>query len=89
MKTWYQMAKAEIAIIHANLPETATLAERKHALRPENRPYQFVVTSWGRKQWQRAQREYLARYGAKSDSEVPRKHLSPLERMMAKSGVRT
>lgn len=86
MTTWREEAEAEIARLVADLPADATIAERKAALRPDNRPYKFVVTSWGRKSWQRAQREYLAKFGPKSDAEIPARHLSPLERMMAKAG---
>lgn len=86
MRTWCEEAKAHIARLTASLPDDATLGERKQALRPNNRPHQFVVTSWGRKSWQRAQKEYLAQFGPKSDASVPPRHLSPLERMMARAG---
>lgn len=89
MTSWYEDAKAHIARLTATLPADASLGERKQALRPANRPHPFVVTSWGRKSWQRAQKEYLAQFGPKSDAQVRRTHLSPLERMMlrAKGGA--
>jgi hypothetical protein len=83
--TWYATAKWHIAKLTEELPADASLGERKQALRPNNRPHEFVVTSWGRKSWQRAQKDYLAQFGPKSDAQVPPKHLSPLERMMARA----
>lgn len=88
MTTWYDRARAVILSIHADLPADATLAERKKALR-ENYPFHPSM-SWPRKAWQKARRDYFARvvrapeYAARSQSQIPEKHLSPLERMMQK-----
>lgn len=62
-------------------PADLPLIERKRALRQIAGRF-HEGTSWGRKVWSKATHEYLARYGYKSDREVPRKHLSPMERMM-------
>ena len=82
--TWEEQATVIIAAIDATLLPDASIKERKRALLA-GKPYEYRVTSWGSKTWGRAQRKYLAKFGPKSDACVPPKHLSPLERLMAKS----
>ena len=82
--TWMDDARHLIAKIDAQIPADADLKTRKRALR-ENAWRLHQGTSWGKKVWSKAAREYLAKHGAKSDAAVPPKHLSPLERLMATS----
>ncbi|MER9217921.1 hypothetical protein NKI48_03150 [Mesorhizobium sp. M0644] len=85
---WMDRARSLIAALDAAMPADATIADRKRALR-ENAWRLHGGTSWGKKVWSKARREYLARHGERptSDAAVPVKHLSPLERMMAKSAA--
>ena len=84
MSTWGDIARARIAEVHASLPETATLAVRRAALRSA---YPFGVRRfWPYRAWCKAQRAYLASYTA-SGQAVPERHLSPLERLMRKGGA--
>jgi hypothetical protein len=83
--SWYAAAREHIAKIDAALPPEADLRLRKAALRAG---YPWGERAhWPYKMWCKAQREYLNRF-VKSDAQVPAKHLSPLERMMAR-GKRT
>ncbi len=85
MNDWYGTAKTVIAKVHETLPAAADLHTRHQAcLRAK--PWEFATTSWGRKVWARAQREYLVAYGyvpknaptpIKGQEMVPM--LSPLE----------
>lgn len=57
---WSRMARETIAKIHASLPEDATLAERKRALKDG---YPFGEREyWPYKAWCKAKRKYLARF---------------------------
>lgn len=80
---WSQHARETIQKVHASLPENATLDERKKALFDA---YPFGDRAmWPYKAWNKAKREYLAKF----DQSIPKpKHLSPLERQMARAGVR-
>lgn len=83
---WQYVASSVIAEVHKSLPSDADLKTRKRALR-QARPYEFRVTSWGRKVWAKHARNYLEKYGLeplamKRGNSLP---LSPLERMMQKS----
>lgn len=83
---WQYVASSVIAKVHKSLPSDADLKTRKRALR-QARPYEFRVTSWGRKVWAKHARNYLEKYGLeplamKRGNSLP---LSPLERMMQKS----
>jgi hypothetical protein len=85
MDDWYGTARAIIATVHETLPADADLHTRHQAcLRAK--PWEFATTSWGRKTWARAQREYLVRYGympktAAGKAGVPL--LSPLDKAKA------
>lgn len=82
MGYWLESARAAIKKAHVNIPDDATLEERKKAI--------FDAYPFGPRQyhpykmWCRAQKEYLRRYQA-SDADIPRAHLSPLERMMRRA----
>ncbi len=86
--TWMDEARAVIANVHAGLPADADVAARQRALRAAC-PGHFRDTSWGRKVWPKACKEYLKRFEpvAKSDVAIPASHLSPLERMMRRAGA--
>lgn len=81
--TWLDSANRLIAEIDKSLPADADIKTRKAALR-ENAWRLHGGTSWGKKVWSKATRAYLSRF-VKADTAVPVKHLSPLERLMAKS----
>lgn len=82
MQDWYGTAKAIIATVHQGLPPDADLTTRHQAcLRAK--PWEFATTSWGKKTWARAQREYLVKFGyvprtAVGSAGIPL--LSPLEK---------
>ena len=82
MSGWLEEARAAIRAAHANIPENASLEDRKKAI--------FDAYPFGPRQyhpyrmWCRAQREYLSRYDGSSAAVAP-KHLSPLERMMQRA----
>lgn len=84
---WRETAAHIIGEVHKSLPPNADIKTRKRAL-ADARPYEFRVTSHGRKTWGKAATAYLVKCGMK-----PRKpphepdHLSPLERMMKKAAV--
>jgi len=84
MNDWYGTAKHIIAGIDATLPADADLNARHQAC-IRGKPWEFATTSWGRKTWARAQREYLVRFGyvPKNAGTVPL--LSPLERAKARA----
>lgn len=55
---WAPAARAVIARVHAQLPENATLKERRKALRAVGGSF-HGGTCWGRKVWGRECRKYL------------------------------
>lgn len=59
---WGADARGFIADATKDLPETATLKERRAALRTVGTTY-HMGTSWGRKVWSRECRKYLERHG--------------------------
>jgi hypothetical protein len=60
---WSDHARAVIQRVHATLPETATLKERKAAI---DAAYPFGPRRyWPYKAWCKARRKYLERYGLK------------------------
>jgi len=62
MKSWYQKAQSVIADVHKSLPKDASLTDRGKALRDA---YPFGQRRYHPyKMWCKAQREYLALYGA-------------------------
>jgi hypothetical protein len=81
MNDWYGTAKAVISKAVADLPADADLATRREACL-KAKPHEFASTSWGRKVWARAQREYLVRYGyiPKTVLRAGEPLLSPLEK---------
>jgi hypothetical protein len=85
MNDWYGTAKLIISKVHDRLPAHADLATRREACL-KAKPHEFSSTSWGRKVWARAQREYLGRYGyvpKTPPAPPPAPMLSPLERQKA------
>ncbi len=88
MTSWYDQARATIAAVHAGLPKTATLDERKAAI---DSAYPFGDRAhWPYKAWLKARREYLAGWGYKPrpDSPDPLPLLSPLDRQKAEYEAR-
>lgn len=88
--TWSDGAWFTIDRVHQSLPEDATLEQRVKALKDAAWGF-HGGTSWGQKVWQRARREYLAKYGyrpktGKQAEALPL--LSPLDRMYQKAGVK-
>lgn len=85
--TWMDQARAVIKRYDSETPGTISLDDRKRALR-QLCPAHFRSTSWGRKVWPKAVKEYLKRFEpvAKSDAAIPAAHLSPLERTMRRAG---
>lgn len=81
--TWLDEARAVIKRYDAETPSNIPIEDRKRHLRQLCPPH-FRSTSWGRKVWPKACKEYLKRFEpvAKSDAAIPVGHLSPLERMM-------
>lgn len=83
MTTWEDQAKTIIASVHEDLPETATMEERRAACLAA-KPHEFASTSWGKKTWAKAQRAYLVKYGyvPKNAQPIPllAEVLSPLQR---------
>lgn len=75
--TWREVALRQIAAIHKDMPE-ATAEELRKALR--NRSCDFHGgTSWGRKVWPKACREYLvAHFGQVAAVKQKRVEDSPL-----------
>lgn len=85
MATWFDRAIDMIKRIDEALPAETSLEERQEVIQAH--AWRFHGgTSWGQKVWPKAKRHYFATtYKVKSDAQVPAKHLSPLERMMARS----
>jgi hypothetical protein len=85
MIDWQKTASSVIGEVHRNLPADADLAARKKALRAA-RPGLFAQTSWGQKVWAKHSRKYLEKFGLPPlKAKAVEQHLSPLERLMAKS----
>lgn len=63
MSVWRDRARSRIAELVKDLPEDATLKERRKALWGKGWPA-HGGTSWGRKMWGKEVRAYLARHGA-------------------------
>ena len=85
MNDWRATADAIMAEVDASLPADADLITRREAcLRAK--PYEFHVTSWGRKVWLKAQRAYLERYGLPPRVVPVDEMESPLERAMRRAG---
>lgn len=59
---WIEDARAAVREATRNLPEEATVQERKKALRAAGSLF-HGGTYWGRKKWGQAVREYLAGQG--------------------------
>ena len=59
---WQAAAKAFIAAIHADLPEDATLVQRRSALRKAAAGF-HMGTSHGKKTWSKHARAYLEKHG--------------------------
>lgn len=78
MNDWYGTAKAVIAKVHDKLPADADL-DTRHRACLKAKPHEFASTSWGRKVWARAQREYLVKFGYVPKT-APAEMLSPLDR---------
>lgn len=84
--TWMDEARAVIKRYDDEVPAATRLEVRKRHLRQICPPH-FRSTSWGRKVWPKACKEYLKKFEplAKSDAAIPASHLSPLERMMRRA----
>jgi len=62
MSAWIDRARVAVRAATANIPEAATLPQRRKVLRAAG--YNFHGgTYWGRKKWGQACREYLERHG--------------------------
>lgn len=62
MSVWRERARRLIAELTADLPEAATVKERRKSLWGKGwRAHQG--TAWGRKMWGQEVRKYLARHG--------------------------
>jgi hypothetical protein len=59
---WQAAAKAMIAGIHAELPDDATLVQRRSALRKAAAGF-HMGTSHGKKTWSKHARVYLEKHG--------------------------
>ncbi len=67
---WSDHARKVIALVHAGLPEAATLAERKAAV---DAAYPFGSRGyWPYKAWLKARRAYLVPYGYKPRTPIPK-----------------
>jgi len=85
MIDWQKTASSVIGEVHRNLPADADLATRKRALRGAC-PWEFASTSWVKKVWAKHSRKYLEKFGLPPlKAKAVEDHLSPLERLMAKS----
>lgn len=85
MIDWQKTAASVISEVHRSLPADADLQTRRKALRAA-KPYEFAVTSWGKKVWAKHQRKYLEKFGLPPlGAKAAQEHLSPLERLIAKS----
>jgi hypothetical protein len=82
MSRWADAARETIQTVHAALPDTATLAERRKAI---DAAYPFGMRQYSPyKSWLKARREYLVRFGYVPRNSPPE---SPLERMMRRAGA--
>jgi len=83
--TWADDARKIIREGTKDLPADIPLKERTAFVR-KLRPWQWDGMSWPYKAWCKAQREYLAQFQPKPNSQtaIPLQHLSPLERLMSK-----
>lgn len=80
MIDWQNAAAATIQEVDQAIPPDADLQARKRALNAA-RPYEFAVTSWGRKVWARHARKYLEKHGLPPLHQKPNLPLvSPLDR---------
>ena len=69
MGQWADVAKQTIDRVHSELPATATLAERKSAMRAA---YPFGEREYSPyKTWCKKQREYLRRFEPKTEKTAP------------------
>jgi hypothetical protein len=62
MSAWIDRARVAVRAATAAIPETATLPQRRSALRAAG-PGFHGGTYWGRKKWGQAVREYLEKHG--------------------------
>jgi hypothetical protein len=62
MSQWAEAARSLISKVHAGLDDSATLKDRRRALRAVG-PGFHGGTYWGRKVWGREVRKYLERHG--------------------------
>ena len=62
MSVWRDRARRLIAELTRDLPETATVTERRKALWGKGHPA-HGGTSWGRRMWGSQVRKYLGRHG--------------------------
>ncbi|EGF92457.1 hypothetical protein ABI_08930 [Asticcacaulis biprosthecium C19] len=62
MSYWRAACESLIAELVKDLPDDATMADRKAALKGKGWPA-HQNTSWGRKMWGRCCKEYLAKFG--------------------------
>lgn len=77
---WQKEAAATIARVDQIVGPHADLATRKKALNAA-RPYEFSVTSWGKKVWAKHSRKYLEKHGLPPLKPAPDAPLlSPLDR---------
>ena len=77
MGMWADVAKQTVERVHSELPATATLAERKDALRAA---YPFGEREYSPyKTWCKKQREYLRRFEPMTEKTAPL-FVSPLDR---------
>ena len=67
---WSKEARRLIGEVHASLPEGATLAERKAAIRSAF-PDSWRGYSWPYKAWLNARKAYLKRYEKPQPDETP------------------
>jgi hypothetical protein len=85
MRNWREEAESVLASVDASLPADADLTTRRQAcLRAK--PWEFHVTSWGRKVWAKAQRAYLEKHGLPKRVVPVEQMESPLERAMRRAG---
>mgnify|MGYP000137187158 CR=1 FL=1 len=60
---WQGEAAKLIAQVHAELPDSASLADRKKACREAGGWHFHGGTSWGKKVWAKHTRRYLEKFG--------------------------
>lgn len=86
MSEWRYRAWAIITEVDSQLPPTATVAERRAALR-EQSWYAHRGTSWGKKVWGRSVAIYLARHGASHRCRAPRQTPGQTDLFLTGAGV--